>query len=293
MFISRRDFLKFCGLSAGALGLNPSELKAIGEVLASPNAPIVIWLQGSGDNGCSISLLNRIAATAPKTVDELITDTIALIFHPNIMAAAGSQAVEAVRSASKYILVAEGAVPTIFDGKACTIWSENGEDVSYGDALSSLAPKAAAVISVGQCACFGGIGASGGNPTGLVSVSQFLGIPTINIAGCPAHPDWVIGTVAQLLAGTEVPLDSYGRPISIYGSTVHDLCPRNGMTKATKFGEEGCLMDLGCRGPETYANCPVTRWNNGVNWCVEANALCTGCTNPDFPTAASFYYGGY
>jgi hydrogenase small subunit len=36
-------------------------------------------------------------------------------------------------------------------------------------------------------------------------------------------------------------------------------------------------------------NCPSTLWNGGVNWCINANAPCIGCTNPDFPDSRPLY----
>ena len=292
MNITRRQFLKYCGLSAAALGLNPMDLKAIETLLTASGAPLVVWIQGSSCCGCSISLLNRISTAAPKTVDELLTSTIDLVFHPNLMAAAGSQALAEIKSVANYILVCEGGVPTAFGGRACTVWTENGLDVTYGDALKELAAKASKILCVGQCASFGGICASGSNPIGVMSVPSFLGIQTINIAGCPAHPDWTIGTIAQLLAGQTIPLDSYGRPTAIYGRTVHSRCPLRETEEAETFGVRNrCLRELGCRGPRTSADCPIQKWNNGVNWCVNAGAPCIGCTSPDFPGTASFYSG--
>jgi hydrogenase small subunit len=226
----------------------------------------------------------------PKTIDELLLGPIDLIFHPNVMGPSGSEAVEAVRSVKNYILVLEGGVPTAFDGMSCVVWNENGKDVTYGEAIRSLAPGAIKIICVGQCACFGGIPASGNNPTQIVSVPSYLGMETINIAGCPPHPDWMIGTIAQLLAGNSVPLDEYGRPVSIYGETVHSNCPNLGKELATSFCQtDRCLMDLGCRGPSTFSPCPYQKWNNSVSWCINAGSPCIGCTEPTFPSAESFY----
>jgi hydrogenase small subunit len=290
MNVSRRDFLKYCGMSATALGLTSTDLVKLDTLFAASGAPAVLWLQGSSCCGDSISLLNRIAETVPKTIDELLLGPIDLIFHPNVMGPSGSEAVAAIRSFDSYILVLEGGVPTAFDGNACIVWSENGRDVTYGEAIRSLAPNAIKVICVGQCACFGGIPASGKNPLELVSVPSYLGMETINIAGCPPHPDWMIGTIAQLLAGNAVPLDEYGRPLSIYGETVHSNCPRLGMEMATSFAQtDKCMMELGCRGPSTFAPCPYQKWNNSVSWCINANAPCIGCTEPTFPSAESFY----
>ena len=34
---------------------------------------------------------------------------------------------------------------------------------------------------------------------------------------------------------------------------------------------------MGCRGPQTYSNCALVRWNNRASWCVESGAPCCGC----------------
>jgi hydrogenase small subunit len=111
----------------------------------------------------------------------------------------------------------------------------------------------------------------------------------INVPGCPCHPDWFIGTVAGvLLYGLPKPeeLDDLRRPKAFYARTVHDRCTNRGFVDdgvlAGGFGETGCLIGLGCKGPETYADCPLRQWNGGANWCVRANAPCLGCTQPDF-----------
>ena len=53
-----------------------------------------------------------------------------------------------------------------------------------------------------------------------------------------------------------------------------------------KFGspEEAkgyCLYPLGCRGPQTFANCGVVMWNHGRSWCVQAGSPCIGCCEAD------------
>ena len=76
----------------------------------------------------------------------------------------------------------------------------------------------------------------------------------INIPGCPAHPDWIVGTIAHLLAYGQAPaLDSYGRPKLFYQKSVHSICPNkqkfyDKAIFAQKLGEEGCLFKLGCQG---------------------------------------------
>ena len=38
---------------------------------------------------------------------------------------------------------------------------------------------------------------------------------------------------------------------------------------------------MGCKGPVTYAPCPVTRWNGHQSWCIKAGP-CIGCSEPKF-----------
>ena len=65
MQLSRRAFLKYCGAGAATIGLSTSDLGLLHAALASSGAPEVIWIKGSSCDGCSISLLNRIAESAP------------------------------------------------------------------------------------------------------------------------------------------------------------------------------------------------------------------------------------
>lgn len=294
--VSRRDFLKYCGIGAGALGLSMTDLGRLQKALANPSGPAVIWLQGTGCTGCSESFLNRISTSGPQTAANVLIDAINLVYHPNLMAAAGQDAVaeaEAAYTKGGYVLAVEGGIPTAFAGNACYAWTYNGIEVTFERAVRSLANRAAAILCIGTCASWGGIPAAPPNPAGVMGVKALTGRTTVNIPGCPTHPDWIVWGVVQLLLGNPIPLDSYGRPTQFFSTTVHDQCPRNGNTKATTFGvDNNCLMDLGCRGPATMANCPSQKWNNQVNWCVDANAPCIGCTESGFPGTNPFYTPG-
>jgi hydrogenase small subunit len=288
MEISRRDFLRVAGASAALLGLGSLELRRAEEALAGASSPPVLWLSGSACTGCSISLLNAVN----PTIDQVLLNTISLKYHPNLMSAAGELAVTAARSTQQvgsYILVVEGAIPTANSGKYCYVWDENGQAVTMAQAVQSLAATASYVVAVGACASFGGIPGTN-TTTSAKSLSSYLssvGVSksVVNLPGCPAHPDWIIGSLVQLIGGTVPALDSYGRPTAYYGSgVIHDSCPRRGLTHATQFGQDGlCLRDLGCKGPNTHADCWSRMWNNKQNWCIGANGPCIGCTESNFP----------
>lgn len=297
MKITRRDFLKASAAIAGALALKTSGLMELQKAMAAGGGPPVIWLQGQGCTGCSVSLLNSVFYT---TIDDLLINTLDLKFHPTVMAAAGDLAAEAAenaRTAGGYVLVIEGAIPDGANGDYCHIWP----GMTMLDALGSFAPGAIAILAVGTCACYGGLSAGSPNPTGAKGVEDILGSGTaINISGCPPHPDWIVGTVAMLLNGEMPELDTYGRPKGIFQNTVHDICPNNANylqgIKAKVLSEDGCLERLGCRGLETHADCPIRQWNSsgsgklGVNWCIGARNPCQGCTEPTFPDGMSPFY---
>jgi hydrogenase small subunit len=294
--IDRRRFLHYALGSAAALGLEGTVLGRLRAAHAAGGSglPTVLWLAGGACTGCTISLANRISSSSPRDVGDLLLNTIDLRFHPNLMGAAGQLAVDELIDASSqsgYVLAIEGSIPTAFGGHACVVWSDRGRDVTMMEAVQLLAPGAAAVLAIGTCASFGGVSSAYPNPCGGKSVRSFTGRPAINLPGCPTHPDWIVWTIAQLLAGVSPALDSNGRPTALYARSVHDRCPRKGSGEAATFAVEGrCLKSVGCKGPQTRADCPTRLWNGGSNWCIGANAECIGCTEPKFPDGFGSIY---
>lgn len=307
MNVSRRDFLKYCGMAAGALGLSALQLEKLEAAVLTGGAPSVVWLHGSGCQGDSVSLLNRIApGEIASTVDDLLINTVNLSYHAILTTPAGRTATAGAFRAlqdGNYVLVAEGGIPTAFEGNACTVWSENGREVTYEEAVLRFVTDAKAIVALGTCACFGGISMAPPNPGQVKGVQRLLadegitGKTVINIAGCPAHPDWIVGTLAKLILGESVELDLNNRPLAFFGKNVHDECPRNADAPthagfATTYGQDLlCLEDVGCRGPDTFADCPSRKWNNGTNWCVDSNGMCIGCVEPEFPGEAIYEVG--
>jgi hydrogenase small subunit len=302
MKFSRRDFLRASAAIIAAPGLRPTSAVALQQALAGQGNQPVVWLQGQYCTGDSVSLLNSIHYA---TVDQLLLNTIDLKYHATTMAAAGSLAVsaaEAARMAGGYVLIVEGAIPIGENGTYCMIW----EGMTMQNALLTYSPNAAYVLAVGTCASYGGIPAAAPNPTGATSVSGILGASNkiINIPGCPAHPDWIVGTVAYILAnGQAPPLDASRRPTEFYGTLIHDQCHERRefcgqQHVAGQLSESGCLMGLGCKGPQTHADCFSRRNNsaaagrNGVNWCIGAGSPCIGCVEPSFPDGMSPFLTG-
>lgn len=283
MEITRRDFLRVAAASAAALGLSAAQLRQAEDALAAASSPPVIWLSGSNCTGCTVSLLNAVN----PTIDQVLLNNISLKYHPQLSSAAGDLAVSSIRStqaAGNYILVVEGAIPTAANGKYCYVWDENGTPVTMASAVRSLAANAKHLVAVGACASYGGI-PKANSATGSQGLGTFLGRKVVNLPGCPAHPDWIIGTLVQLVGGTTPRLDSNGRPTAYFTSqSVHNRCPRRGTRAADAFGQNGrCLKELGCKGPGARCDTDTRLWNNKQGYCIGVNGLCVACTEPEFP----------
>lgn len=290
--INRRSFLQLSGRLAVMMGLARTAVGALAEsleALSAGTAP-VLWLQGQSCSGCSVSLLN----SDPLSPAELLTRYISLSFHQTLSAATGDVAVKAVNdaiAAGGYVLVVEGSVPMGMP-RACRI-----HDESFEHQLARAIGRARAVVSVGTCSSFGGIPAAENNPTGAASVHAFmqargLAQPYVAIPGCPAHPDWIVGTLAHLLQFGVPELDELARPKAFFSTLVHDRCPRFADYEREHFarfpGDDGCLFKLGCAGPLTHADCSTRLWNSGTNFCINAGAPCIGCARPDFCRDAAY-----
>jgi len=296
MRVTRRQFLKSILASAAALGLSQTDLFKLCEAFASATSPPVIWLQLSSCTGCSVSFLNWIDAATGSEADEVLLDSISLKYHPTVMAAAGQLAIDAAknaRTAGGYVLVVEGAVPAGLNGDYCHIWNDAGTPYPAKQAVLDFANNAAKIISIGTCSSYGGIPAAAPNPTSASGVSTLLSRTNlkklVNIPGCPPHPDWFVGTVVDILTGNLGRLDSIYRPDKYYGATIHQNCPRAGAKKATDIGDPvKCFLSVGCQGRAASGDCPIRKWNNGINWCVGANTPCNGCTDPSFPVSGLY-----
>jgi hydrogenase small subunit len=269
----------------------------------------IVWLQASTCSGCSVSVINTIHPSIKNVILEQLLPGHKLIlsYHGTLMAATGSLSTDVAREVvkkhqGKYVLVVEGAIPTKENGIYGSVGEENGKPTTMLQWVDLLGRNAMAVLTVGTCAAYGGLPAAEPNPSGSKGVSDVFAVlniatPVINIPGCPCHPDWFIGTVAKILLygmPQSKELDQYGRLKLFYGRSVHNRCINRDYLDegvfATKFGEEGCLLELGCKGPFTNADCPIRLWNGGVNWCIGAGAPCIGCTEKGFPDAHSPIY---
>jgi hydrogenase small subunit len=284
--MSRRDFLQFCAALSVTMGLPKGAEAAVANAIEAAKRPSVIWLHFQECTGCSESLLR---AEHP-TLEKLILDVISLDYHETLMAAAGHQAEAARKDAmtankGKYVLVVEGAIPVKDNGIYCKIGGQTAIDL-----VKECAADAAAVIAIGSCAAWGGMPSTSPNPTGASSVAEILGKPVVTIPGCPPNPYNFLATVVHFLTFGKLPeVDKLGRPKFAYSRLIHENCERRAHFDAGRFamefGDEGhrkgyCLYKLGCKGPETYANCSTIGFGDAGenNWPVGCGHPCIGCS---------------
>jgi hydrogenase small subunit len=295
--ISRRDFLKFSATMSAALALPGSYAPRIAAaVAAAPRIPI-IWREGQD---CAGNTEGFLRASHPSVAD-LVLDVLSVEYHETIMAPSGAAAEQSMtdtiaRYPNGYILVVEGSIPLADGGVYCTIGGRTFESIVHEAARDALA-----IISVGTCAFDGGLPAAAGGWTGAVGTSAVVpGAKVINLPGCPMNVQNLTATIVHYLTFKQWPAtDSLGRPLFAYGQLIHDQCERRAHFEQGEYvqawGDDGqrkgwCLYKMGCKGPETFANCPTVRFNDRTSWPVKVGHGCVGCTMPSFWDEMSPFY---
>jgi hydrogenase small subunit len=287
--VSRRTFLKFSAAIAATLALPMSYAPRI--AAAVENAPRVplIWLRGLACGGDSQAFLQ---STNP-TVGELLIGALSLDYDEAFMAAAGADATGTLtglraRFPEGYIAVVEGSVPTADGGAHATLGGRPMRDV-----ISEVCAGAIGTIAVGSCAFDGGVAAAAGGLTGAVGVGRVINTPhLVALPGCPVNGDNLAATLVHYLTLREFPpTDGLGRPFFAYGGLIHNQCERRAHFEFGEFvqswGDEAsqkgwCLYKMGCKGPQTFANCPTQQYAESSSWNVLAGHGCIGCTMPGF-----------
>jgi hydrogenase small subunit len=272
----------------------------------------ILWLtQGLGCDGDTISIT---AATQPSIEDVVLGAIPGLpkvhLHNPVLAYEVGDDFMAAFYKAAKnelgnYVVVVEGSIPNEKLSGA-GYWAAVGTDEATGQPIKTtewidrLAPHALAMVAIGTCATFGGIHAMAGNPTGCMGLADYLGwswksklgLPIVNVPGCPVQPDNFMETLLYLLfqlAGQApvIPLDDALRPKWLFEGTVHDGCDRAGSFEqgffAKDYSSSNCIVKVGCHGPVVQCNVPKRGWMAGIGGCPNVGGICIGCTMPGFP----------
>lgn len=293
--VGRRQFMKYCAGMTALMAMPPMATTAFAKQLRAARRPSVIYMPFQECTGCLESLTRSFA----PSLESLIFDTISLDYNHTLQAAAGEAAIAGRDEAmeenwGEYILIVDGSIPTKLNGMyGCS----EGKTFTYE--LEKCAEGAAAIVAVGVCAAYGGVGAAHPNPTGAVGVADLIkDKPVINVPGCPPIPEVMTGTLVSFLASGVPDLDQHLRPRAFFGNTIHDRCYRRRFYDrglfAKTFDDEGarngwCLYELGCRGPTTYNACATIKWNGGAGWPIESGHGCIGCSEPGFWDQGGFY----
>ncbi|MET0488188.1 MAG: hydrogenase expression protein HypE [Candidatus Rokuibacteriota bacterium] len=285
----------------------------------------VYWLAGMSCDGCTISVAG---ATNPG-IEGLLAGVVpampkVILHHPVLSAEAGAEFVKPFRDAADgtlgapYVVVFEGSVADerIADrtggyfsamGVEAIADGEGSHPVPTATWLKRMAPGAAATMAIGTCATWGGVPSAEGNPTGAMSVMDFLGkdyrsafgLPVINIPGCAPQGDNFTETVFAVLLflqglGPLPTFDELGRPAWLFRDTVHQGCTRAGFYEegvfAKHYGDPECLVEIGCWGPVVNCNIVQRGAINHMGGCMKAGGVCIGCTMPGFPDKFSPFY---
>src|SRR4030042_4549342 len=141
MKVTRREFMKYCSIAAGALGLTATDFMKLENAMAKEGGLKVVWFNGQACTGCTVSLANSMYYT---TLQQLLLQTPAeqtldINFIKTLSTSAGQTAVNAAKAvlgqtaslANAFVVVVEGAIPlgTPPDGGGgsnpgdfCNIW---------------------------------------------------------------------------------------------------------------------------------------------------------------------------
>lgn len=268
----------------------------------------LLWLQTGACGGDTLAIL---CADSPS-LEELVDDYgIEILWQPSLSMEPVSRLdalVEAILQGRQTLdlFCVEGSIITGPNGSGMYDPYRGRSKMSL---VGQLAEKARYVVAMGTCAAFGGIHAAPPNPSdclglqfdknmpgGLLPPSwrSCAGMPVINVAGCPAHPNTMTKTLGLLAAGLPMALDHLNRPKAFFNTMVHQGCTRNEYheydIEDADFGGPGCLFfNLGCQGPLTMAVCNTELWN-GRSSKTRAGVPCFGCTSPDFPLDKDLFH---
>ncbi len=247
--VTRRSFLRFCGVMASTLALPAGYRTQIAEALTSARRPVLVWLEFQDCAGNSESILR----SSHPDVADIVLDTLSWEYHELIMAGAGEQAEAQLQRVvreekGRYIAVVEGSIPTADGGVYCTIGGRTALDIAREVCPNAAATHRRRGLRLGRRVRHP-------RPTGAVGVQEAVPeAKVVNLGGCPHNPANTAAVLVHYLTFGEMPeLDGHGRPLFAYGDLIHDQCERRA------YFDAGCSRNGGeTRG--TARATASTRW---------------------------------
>jgi NiFe hydrogenase small subunit HydA len=265
----------------------------------------LLWLQSGGCGGCTLSWLGSEHGSLFR---ELAAEGIELLWHPSLSESGVDEARDLIARCADGrtrvdVLCIEGSLLRGPLGSGGFHRFGGGAQPMI-DWVRQIAARARHVVAIGSCSAWGGITAAGVNPTdacglqydgeaagGLLGPGfrDAAGLPVINVAGCPPHPDWITETLAMLAHGRlgAAQLDDLGRPRFYADQLVHHGCPRNEYYefKASASQAFGAGLSDGtawvARGPKPM---PIATSACGManGSCLRGGFACIRCTESRF-----------
>jgi hydrogenase small subunit len=261
--MTRREFLQFCATLATTLGLPQGADAAVAEAVETKAAERDLAAFPGMHRLHRVDVARRAShagkADPRRHLARLPRDPVRRRRPSGRGGAQGGDG----RNKGKYVLVVEGAIPTKDNGIYCKIGGKTAIEL-----LKECAADAAAVIAIGSCASWGGMPST--DPESdrrRSSVNKIIGKPVVTIPGLPAEPLQLPRHGGAFPDLRQAAGDRQARPpLFAYSRLIHENCERRAHFDAgrfaVEFGDDGhrkgyCLYKLGCKGPETYANCSV------------------------------------
>lgn len=238
----------------------------------------LLWLSAHSCNGNVHSFFNY------ENLEKFLSD-FSFIYHPSIESSYTLEDL-ATKELSCDILLLEGTL------------EDDMKKGSYDFKTLFLkyAKKAKKIVTIGTCASFGGIFLNNDEKryglhyreTESHNRYEEFKEKTINISGCPIHPQILVSTLYSIKKEYRIKLDNFLRPKEFFAFTTHNGCLRNEYFEYKidnhQFGNlEGCMFyEHGCQGPFTNSSCNKILWNE-VSSKTRSGHPCLGCTEPTFP----------
>jgi hypothetical protein len=267
--LTRREALRLLALTATA-GAALTATGTLSRALAqAPERSPILWLNYGGED---LNLLAQLGRQYPDLL-ELVSLRWEVQQWDPIMPVGFAPQAAASRGAP--IVILESYPP------------RDAPPSAAHTAVQEAVEQAKTVILLGTDACYGGVRLNAQDVQEMEALCRRVKTPVIKLPGIPVPLHHLVGTLAHLQFVDFPRLDSKQRPELYYSTVICTHCEHRADLEAGRYagtwGDRGCLLRLGCKGPITHNTCSEVRWNGGENWCVGAGGPCTGCAEPGFP----------